>query len=1364
MNYIVDQSYEFPILPADGPEDDYFNLSVITPEGPSVYKLNKLPFQKRPDYEAPETLLCRVKSFNDNGTPLLTHVIGPYVHELYQETFQKNESFECEVISIPATPAEEPFMLRDRNGIFFRLNEPEGLLVKGQIVRCKFNKLTPRYFSLYRVDEGAKMPYFSPDFLFNAVDMPGILRSLVKNRILTLPEMRSVAEENVAKQPRWILSAGATVLAHLSEWFQSSLVGRHGVLYGKLLDYMREIFLFLLEGSNYLNAVSSEERRALQDRLTKIVEALQPFDRMVELVLSDHQDEFVEKIFDKLSKSGYLYHPAEQFAVLMLIFRLQPDKVGYYLSRIFESIFGRDLENWKREPFRSAFVEQFRIYVSQARKEIDMFPQAETKEQKTRVEAIIIAMALELLLSEDEEDLSRIYSLFFRYISLLRPLNTEALLSKSFLSLMGADPYMHLDYAQLKEPMMMMTKATVLPTPNILSLIPGTHKYSNGIVDITITSEGISLCPSGQSEITERVIPEGLMSWLRPQIRLNGIPGLSGPKLRKLQEHQSWWQAIETSLFEHRMTVASTDNEEDKPRRRAEIGDEVYIVIDSADDFYTANPTFNCHIEDTEYLDGKGILKRDMIVGYNLKQPSERAYRDIDGTQFGFLATVIGFRSDGSYIFSLRDEVDRMLEDMIDFDTEYLAVVTGINERDYSGIARDGFGLFIEKDPSIPISVGDIVRCRISQKGKQGNIRAYVTEVTEAPVDKFDKSIAFVNIMTELRVNSNEDEAASVSEENMMRDIDEILLPEDLREIIEILRFKAIAESDLIKAYDYLRFSRILALVIGDTRLANRLGTHASLLTHHQYFAKNNRIDSEMLETLRSEVAGDPMLSLIFRRLELVSWLGHTDKNAELYRNCNNPASNLEGSIASMVLSYNLVQSSDSSDGSIASNIRGKIMEKLNVNNETRRGKYYGSESKYLEFKTSLVYLAGAPGEEIRENPAEQQFHILSRVAGMLNATGGRLYLGVNNDGYEVGMHDDFKYYERHRATAGSYQFKITNVDSLCVFIENLINETFGSTIARKITVEADDEALKEVVLINIEESLEPVFINNRLFVRQSGQSTREYHGKDVEDFVKERAELRAERAHLLSLSSNRLSANETVTKIAESPKTALEADATASEEASGPTIPVIATSQWRPNSLHSWENGYTEPEGYLYFINNSKLLYSTNDLYKETGEDNCNLALVIPHELADGYLILGFQGEKALKIPLSEIYAKGENNPVDFYGCEEIMFAALAAKDDALICVVSDSGGSLWRRGILVSQIESRHLTNTPVRIHDTVTDHSVLWEIADKTAINAVSDCLADNLANRRIGVTLRVKEGTPGTADKLSEVVNKCSPVSQ
>ena len=113
-----------------------------------------------------------------------------------------------------------------------------------------------------------------------------------------------------------------------------------------MLAAFRNSLLFLLEGSGYLNAVSAENRMSLRQRLTDMVESIDPYLDTLAVIARGDQDAYVESILDKLRRSGYLYHPAQQFAVLMLIFRLYPQKVADYLNRIFESIFGRDLENF----------------------------------------------------------------------------------------------------------------------------------------------------------------------------------------------------------------------------------------------------------------------------------------------------------------------------------------------------------------------------------------------------------------------------------------------------------------------------------------------------------------------------------------------------------------------------------------------------------------------------------------------------------------------------------------------------------------------------------------------------------------------------------------------------------------------------------------------------------------------------------------------------------------------------------------------------------------------------------------------------------------------------------------------------------
>ena len=80
-----------------------------------------------------------------------------------------------------------------------------------------------------------------------------------------------------------------------------------------------------------------------------------------------------------------------------------------------------------------------------------------------------------------------------------------------------------------------------------------------------------------------------------------------------------------------------------------------------------------------------------------------------------------------------------------------------------------------------------------------------------------------------------------------------------------------------------------------------------------------------------------------------------------------------------MVLAYNMLTAADSATAADtpAEGIKRSIMKRLNVNGETQRGKYYGSESKYLEFKTSLVYVPRArkcarilPSRLITSSPA----------------------------------------------------------------------------------------------------------------------------------------------------------------------------------------------------------------------------------------------------------------------------------------------------------------------------------------------------------------------------------------------------------
>ncbi len=173
MRYQVDQNYDFLVLPSEESVPESFVLQVEGPDG-SLGKsyLPKLDFQKEVGRKTPTVLTCRVKGFDEAGMPLLTHVVSQYVYELYERAYAKGEPFEAVVIYAPAEPTEEPYLVRDRYGIFYRLKQPDGLLAKGQNVLCKFTRLTSRYFQLERVDEGRKMPFRSLKELMDEVHVP----------------------------------------------------------------------------------------------------------------------------------------------------------------------------------------------------------------------------------------------------------------------------------------------------------------------------------------------------------------------------------------------------------------------------------------------------------------------------------------------------------------------------------------------------------------------------------------------------------------------------------------------------------------------------------------------------------------------------------------------------------------------------------------------------------------------------------------------------------------------------------------------------------------------------------------------------------------------------------------------------------------------------------------------------------------------------------------------------------------------------------------------------------------------------------------------------------------------------------------
>ena len=1344
MRYHIGDILEFDVIKDFGDKEDFFRLHV---PGVGEVRLMKLKFQR--DEPLPDRLKCRIKFINGD-IPVPGHFVPQYVNKFYKSGMNQRRDFEFTVVALPVH-AGDKFILEDKFGIRYNLDGRGNILAEGQKVMCHFTKMTNTLFNLELTKTDMRMPFFTPQTFLAEIGVAGSMSAvLIRMAEASLTEAR---EEYEANNPLWVVTALKTAVTQLSELFVRSDIKRHNAFFRELLRIIRTACLYLIENSRFLRNLSDSQRRSIQAVLTEVVESLEPYRDTLKLVVDSCQCEFVESLMHKLRESGYLYHPARQFSMLMMIFRTQPELVQQYLGRIFETIMEWRLETWTTEPFRSAFVGQFELYIRQACREIDLLPQADTEADADRIEKIVTAIALQMLISGDStsDRYRRNRSLFYRYISLLRPVKGPDLLDKAFLTLMGVNFPLEFNYDTIKEPMMLMTRATVRPTDDKCRL-ESIHTYREGGVEFTVSADGIALRRTDENN-AGRVLPNGMMDWLSPQVYLDGVQSLNGSQIHSFDAHRRLWTNIENSLFEIR-----EQPEEPEEQHKAEAGDVVKIVISAEETPRSDNPRWVALIDDEHYLPSPGYIFRDDIVGFTLRsqdldrdrQAAQSAFIGENGRPRHFRATVKDVDQDGRCHFSLLADVAEQCSNLMNYDDTYRAVIAQKHDNEYSAIAETGYGIYLTRQPDDDFEPGDIVTFRIYDRSNPYHIVGTIIDMADSDTI-IDKVSAFSNLMKGICVIVDGDED---DEDNMILDVDETLSREDVSEIIELIRFKAISSSTLLLAYDYLQFGRILAIAIEDSQLAERLQIHADLLRMHQFYATNRRVDAEELELYRPKVQGYPLLEVVFHRLEIVSWLGDSDRNDDLWKTITMQRNLLESNLARLVLSYNMLPpvAEGDNDQGVSEGLKSKIAKMLGVNFEARQLKSYGQENQFIEFKSSIVYPARKfKHEKLKADPEAQQFVILKVIASFLNSSGGTLYIGVNDMTHcEAGLFEDFEYYKHHRASIGTFQYDMRSADNIAVFLANLVRFTWGNIVAGSVQIEPDSEASRDVIIVKVLPRTRPVLLDDKIFVRRSGNINL-LNDKEREEFIEERKELenlkREERRTREAAAEAEKQLAEVKAEVPEALKAAPPAlELPQDVPAAADDSVGISTSAWRHNVLHEWEDGYLTPAGYLYFRDGNTFVRTTEDRQYDY-DDDCLLAMAFTErEATQGVLVIVFDSKRVLKIPMSEIMEKDIDRTVGFSAAGTPVFATIAHPSDALMAYLTDNKNTLYRRVIPLADIESQHLNSSPVAITDAPGVAAVdTCEIVAASSLGAFAGSMQKDMSTRQIGYTLRTVAGS-------------------
>ncbi len=449
-------------------------------------------------------------------------------------------------------------------------------------------------------------------------------------------------------------------------------------------------------------------------------------------------------------------------------------------------------------------------------------------------------------------------------------------------------------------------------------------------------------------------------------------------------------------------------------------GDEVIVRVNGID-----NGVVHVETVDPNYNRIEGIIKyeRQSLVYYY----TDELYKYFHVGDY--LTATIKAAMHG--VFS----IDKQLVAFFVEDTRQLMADGGcllaklIDERPNYNTWLTDTGVAVRTNTSDHHHRGDFVMISIHEYGsgpQYGIIRGYISDETdehfEEETARHDCIRAFAE-STEMPIYQKPEEETGE------------LSPVLLRLLVRLL-FEY--QKSLLKPSDrfrYLANANIMAEMVDDELAASYINFARTYLRALIQFVNGediNAIRLEPEEEYRQAKATLIRLSII----ELLKEYGRKDNSEKLAQ----AISSFEESLPQLARLARLIQTAnsmqDTLSGSALNVIRREIIRTLSIETENDadleadKGIYLGVESGTLEFKTSIVF---PPNNNMQPDEYAQNMNVMKGICAFLNSTtGGTLYLGVNDQGYVVGVENDMR------------QLKTQTIDTYMRYVQDVAKKHFG--------------------------------------------------------------------------------------------------------------------------------------------------------------------------------------------------------------------------------------------------------------------------------------------------------------------------------
>ena len=1240
---------------------------IVTHEG-REHAIIMFDFQK--DDPRTDTMRCMVKDVID-GIPVFIQDFSI----LYRRFYTQGTIYSFMVRRDYTNLAMSYYEVADHYGFIFRLIFHGGKkLHEGQRIRCRVRSLIDNKLVLELVSEEHEQQ-FSANFLAEDVldnlDLTDRMYRWVRLRWVNDRRVNLSRENFKGSEEEWVLQLVKELDENMDSWIRPGNENNR-----ELLDCFMQVCLYLLEGSNFLSGFPEQQRKDGQKTLSRAAQSAQAFMKALQLIEEQSHIRYIDIQLTKMKKSGYLFQPDRRLRELMCIFTLEQGLMEQKMQLIFDIIMNGNKEHWRGEPFRSAFIDMLDLYILETRKKIDWMANAEDTQGKQNVDRIIRALAIQLLLATETDDLDRKLnqSMLYRYLTYIDGAKKEVLLEKSFkcLSQTGVSG-LDFGWNEVNDLTLMAIKLSSTSRENKSNSTSIMQSYQGQKAQLLLTGDNLLIQPVERYVTLYPQLPEWMNGWCPAQVMLgDGDIHPVAESVRTLLDYQKWWKEIEYNLFNGIRPKTVVTRRKYKP----EIKDMVYVRVTGYD---PENPEYLlCVIEDEAY-EGEGRINCKNFVRYNLRMDMS-AFADNDGNPYLLQAQVIGVDKNGRLSFSMKENIWDYIRHCLSIATITRCVVLEKYKGYYLCVSEYGYSVHVSITDDMPeISLGSYMEVIIDNIRSSGTIEAsYVRQI----IANFSVLDSFANLIdgyADGNVHEVEDDKVEVQQE--------ILLDEDyIIELVHIFDRKAVLDSDYIKTYNLLNVARILSLLIEKKDLAGYFNERMKLLQMFQSFAINGTVNNAALLE-QSKVNGDmiasyPLLQTRVLELQAIGCLDNEERNPFLWEILRTTVNERLQKIVKLVLSYNMLIGFSMFEEKEA--IRSKLNEILNIDMKTERPAYFGKEDQHTEFKTSLVY----PADNRMKADLEEQTHrIMKVICGFLNAEGGTLYLGVNDEGMACGINDELEY------------FKNGNLDGFDLHVRNNVVKQLGIHANSCIRVSYPEAGKKIVYALHIEPSIVPVKLNDICYVRQ-GSSTWPVLGEDLELFLQKKEMQRMQAGEMPVIV-------EEVKEVEELSKDTEEVLQKTADIFDYHDDTKIATSRIRHNAIHSWEDGFGEETSFFFHLMpKNEYMVTKKECWDET-----LLSLAVHNE--DEYIVIVYKDSRIVRVPVSDIVDKTPFNHYKRYSGEEVFFACPVRSDDALLSIVTDDHGNEYYRMDDVTILKEGNMSSAGETLSSVHCDSVVLCDI---------------------------------------------------